>query len=160
MAHPKRIFAFNYTLKGTDGSILDASEENDPLAFLEGAGQIIPGLESALLFMQEGDKKTVHLKPEEAYGMPSEKMLMQVPVAELAHIPDLKVGSFLRLDLAEQTKVVRVSAMNAENITLDGNHPLAGQELIFEVEMVLIRDATPEELTHGHAHGLHGHAHH
>ncbi len=156
----RRVFAFNYVLKGTDGAVIDASEANQPLPFLEGAGQIIPALEAEIKDLKEGDKKTVNINAAEAYGLPEEKMKMDVPKAELAHIPDLKIGSFLQLDLGEQTKVVRVTQMTDETVTLDGNHPLAGQDLIFNIEMVLVRDATLEELTHGHAHGLHGHAHH
>lgn len=160
MTTKKRVFAFNYVLKNTAGDVLDASEQNDPLAFLEGAGQIIPALESVLVLLQEGDKRTVNLSAEEGYGLPSEKMIMQVPAQELSHIPDLKVDSYLRLDLGEQTKVVRVTQVTPEFVTLDGNHPLAGQPLIFDVEIIKIRDATSEEMTHGHAHGLHGHGHH
>jgi FKBP-type peptidyl-prolyl cis-trans isomerase SlyD len=156
----RRVFAINYVLKGTDGAVIDASEANQPLPFLEGAGQIIPALEEQIKGLKEGDKKTVQLKAADAYGLPEDKMKMDVLKAELNHIPDLKVGSYLRLDLSGEAKVVRVTAMTDESVTLDGNHPLAGQDLVFSIEMVLVRDATLEELTHGHAHGLHGHSHH
>jgi FKBP-type peptidyl-prolyl cis-trans isomerase SlyD len=86
-------------------------------------------------------------------------MLMNVPRAELSHLPDFKVGSFLSLALGEQTKVVKISQIDSETVTLDGNHPLAGQDLRFEVEMISVRQATEEELAHGHAHGIHGHGH-
>lgn len=155
----RRVFAFHYILKGADGTILDASEENQPLPFLEGASQIIPGLEAAILDLNEGDKKIVSLLANDAYGPFEEKMLMNVPRAELKHLPDLKVGSFLSLALGEQTKVVKVSQIDEEKVTLDGNHPLAGQDLLFEVEMASVRNATEEELAHGHAHGIHGHSH-
>lgn len=156
----RRVFAINYTLKGSDGTILDASELGQPLPFLEGAGQIIPALETEIKNLTQGQKKTVNLMAKDAYGLPEEKMKMDVPKADLAHIQDLKVGTFLQLDLGEQTKVVRVTRMDEATITLDGNHPLAGQDLTFEIEMVQVRDATQEELAHGHAHGLHGHGHH
>ena len=156
----RRVFAIQYTLKSKDGELIDSSEKDQPLTFLEGAGQIIPALEDQIKDLLEGQKKNVKLAAEEAYGMPEEKMKMDVAKKELAHIPDLKVGGYLRLDLGEQTKVVRITQMNDETVTLDGNHPLAGQALEFDVEMVLVRDATSEELAHGHAHGLHGHSHH
>ena len=156
----RRVFAINYILKGPDGTVLDASEESQPLPFLEGSGQIIPALEAAIKDLSEGDKKTVRLAAENAYGLPEDKMVMEVPTEELKHMPDLKVGGYLRLDLGEQNKVVRVTKMTPEKVTLDGNHPLAGQDLHFEIEMVTVREATEEELSHGHAHGLHGHSHH
>lgn len=155
----RRVFAFHYVLTGVDGTILDASEENQPLPFLEGASQIIPALEAEILDLAEGDKKTVSLSAINAYGPFEEKMLMSVPRAELSHLPDLKVGSFLSLALGEQTKVVKISQIDSETVTLDGNHPLAGQDLRFEVEMISVRQATEEELAHGHAHGIHGHGH-
>lgn len=156
----KRVFAFNYVLKSTNGDVLDASEKNQPLPFLEGASQILPALEKEILKMSEGDKKVVKLAPEEAYGAQSEKMVMEVEKKELAHLPDLKIGTFLQLDLQSQTKVVRVSKMSDTHVTLDGNHPLAGQALEFDIELALVRPATQTELDHGHPHGLHGHSHH
>lgn len=156
----KRVFAFNYVLKSTNGDVLDASEKNQPLPFLEGASQILPALEKEILTMAEGDKKHVTLTAEQAYGPQSDKMVMDVEKQELAHIPDLNIGTFLQLDLQNQTKVVRVSKISDTHVTLDGNHPLAGQALEFDVELVLVRPATANELAHGHAHGLHGHSHH
>lgn len=156
----RRVFAIQYTLKSNSGELIDASEKDQPLTFLEGAGQIIPALEAQIKDLLEGQKKNVKLPADQAYGMPEEKMKMDVDKKELAHIPDLKVGGYLRLDLGEQSKVVRVTQMNDTTVTLDGNHPLAGQDLEFDIEMVLVREATTEELAHGHAHGLHGHSHH
>ena len=156
----RRVFAIQYTLKSTAGELIDASEKDQPLTFLEGAGQIIPALEAEIKDLTEGQKKNVKLQASEAYGMPEEKMKMDVPRKELSHIPDLNVGSYLKLDLGEQTKVVRVTQITDEAVTLDGNHPLAGQALEFDIEMILVREATNEELAHGHAHGLHGHSHH
>lgn len=155
----RRVLAFNYTLKDNAGQVLDASEANEPLAFLEGAGQIIPKLEEQLSEMKAGDKKTVKLAAKDAYGLPEEKMKMEVPSKDLAHLK-IELGSFLQLNLGEQTKVVRVTKITDDTVTLDGNHPLAGVDLTFDVEMVAARDATAEEMQHGHAHGAHGHGHH
>lgn len=156
----RRVLAFNYVLKGPGGNILDASEKGQPLPFLEGAGQIIPKLEEEIKGLNEGDKKNVKLAAKDAYGEVRENMFMEVPKEELAHLPQLEVGAHLRLELGEGAHIVRVSKISDTHVTLDGNHPLAGQDLEFDVEMVLIREATTEEVLHGHPHGLHGHTGH
>jgi FKBP-type peptidyl-prolyl cis-trans isomerase SlyD len=154
-----RVIAFNYVLKNSQGELLDASEPNQPMPFLEGKQQIIPGLEAELSKLTEGDKKQVTLAAKDAYGEFRQDMIMEVPKEELAHIK-LEMGAHLQLQLDKQVRVVKVTKMGDTHITLDGNHPLAGVDLTFDVEVVLIREATAEELQHGHAHGLHGHAHH
>lgn len=156
---PARVIAFNYVLKNDKGETLDASEANQPLPFLEGRQQIIPALERVIALMNEGDKKQVKLTAEEAYGDFRQDMIMEVPKEELAHLK-IDVGSQLQLQLEKQMKVVTVKKITDTMVTLDGNHPLAGVPLTFDVEVMLVRPATQDELTHGHAHGLHGHAHH
>lgn len=155
-----KVIAFSYTLRSANGEVLDVSDENNPLPFLEGAGQIIPALEKQILLLSEGDKRKIVLSTEEAYGPQKENLVMDVDRSEFAHIPDLEVGSYLQLDLKDQIKVVRVIKMTPEKITLDGNHPLAGQSLEFDIEVVLVREATPAEISHKHAHGLHGNMSH
>lgn len=154
-----RVIAFNYVLKNSQGDVLDASDPSQPMPFMEGKHQIIPGLEQVVVKMNEGDKQNVKLAAKDAYGEFRKDMIMEVPKEELAHIK-LEMGSHLQLQLDKQTKVVKVTNIGETHITLDGNHPLAGVDLVFDVEIVLIRQATTEELQHGHAHGLHGHAHH
>ncbi|MEN0057602.1 MAG: peptidylprolyl isomerase [Bdellovibrio sp.] len=156
----RRVLAFNYVLKGSDGNILDASERNQPLPFLEGAGQILPKLEEEIKDLKEGDKKNVKLSALDAYGEVKDNMFMDVPKEELAHLPDLTVGSHLRLELGQGAHIVRITKITDTHVTLDGNHPLAGQPLEFDIEMVLVREATTEEVLHGHPHGLHGNAGH
>lgn len=153
----RRVISFNYTLKDTKGQILDQSS-NGPLAFLEGAGQIIPALEDEISTLKVGDKKNVKLAAADAYGMPDAKMVMDVPAQELAHLK-IEVGGFLQLQLTDQVKVVRVANITDKTVTLDGNHPLAGQDLVFDVEITGSRVASSEELAHGHAHGEGGHHH-
>lgn len=153
----RKVISFNYTLKDAEGEVLDASH-GGPMAFLEGAQQIIPALEEQLKGMLIGQKKNVKLGAADAYGLVEPKMIMDVPKTEVEHLK-IEVGSFLQLQLPDSVKVVRVMKITAENVTLDGNHPLAGQDLEFDVEMVDLRDATDEELTHGHAHGTGGHHH-
>jgi FKBP-type peptidyl-prolyl cis-trans isomerase SlyD len=155
----RRVLAFNYVLKGADGATLDASEAGEPLAFLEGSGQILPKLETEIKDMKAGEKKTVKLAAAEAYGIPDPKMRMDVPKEELSHLK-LELGAYLQLNLGEETKVVRVAEISDSKVILDGNHPLAGTDLTFEIEMAAVREATAEELQHGHAHGAHGHGHH
>lgn len=152
----RRVLAFNYVLKGPEGNVLDASEQGQPLPFLEGAGQILPKLEEELIGLNEGDKRNVKLAAADAYGEVRDNMFMEVPKEELAHLPQLEVGAHLRLELSGGAHIVRVAKMTDTHVTLDGNHPLAGQPLEFDIEMVLIRPATQEELSHGHPHGLHG----
>lgn len=156
---PTRVIAFNYTLKNDKGEILDASEPNQPMPFLEGRQQIIPALERVISLMSEGDKRQIILTAEESYGEFRQDMIMEVPKEELAHIK-AEVGAHLQLQLENQNKVVKITKISDTHLTLDGNHPLAGVPLTFDIEIMLVRPATKEELQHGHAHGLHGHAHH
>ncbi|MBY0451776.1 MAG: peptidylprolyl isomerase [Bdellovibrionaceae bacterium] len=154
-----RVIAFNYVLKNKAGETIDASEPNQPMPFMEGQQQIIPALERVLALMSEGDKKHVDLEAKEAYGEFRQDMVMEVPKAELAHL-NVEVGAHLQLQLEKQVRVVKVTQITDETVTLDGNHPLAGVDLAFDIEVVLVRNATAEEVRHGHAHGLHGTAHH
>lgn len=154
-----RVIAFNYVLKNNHGELLDASEPNQPMPFLEGQQQIIPALEAIIVKMSEGEKKRVDLSAKDAYGEFREEMLLDVPKEELAHLK-IEVGSHLQLQLGEDLRMVRVAKITDEHVTLDGNHPLAGVDLVFDIEVMLIRQATEEELKHGHAHGLHGGSHH
>ena len=154
-----RVIAFNYVLKNAQGDLLDKSDPSQPMPFMEGRQQILPALEAVMVKMSEGDKQNVSLAAKDAYGEFKAEMITEVPKEELAHIK-LELGSHLQLQLEKQVKVVKVAKIGDTHITLDGNHPLAGVDLNFDVEIVLIRQATDEEMQHGHAHGLHGHAHH
>jgi len=155
----QRVIAFNYVLKNTKGDLIDASEPNQPLPFMEGRKQIIPALEDVLVKMSEGDKMKVSILAKDAYGEFRQDMIMEVPKEELAHI-QIEIGSHLQLQLGQGVKIVKVSKISDSHVTLDGNHPLAGTDLEFDVEVVLVREATVDEVLHGHAHGLHGDAHH
>lgn len=160
MSSTPRVIAFNYVLKNTKGDLIDASEPNQPLPFLTGRSQIIPGLEAEIVTLNEGDKKLINVPAAQAYGEIRPDMVMEVPKQELEHLKDLSIGAHLQLQLGEGVKIVTVSKISDTHVTLDGNHPLAGTDLIFDIEVALVRDATPDEVLHGHAHGLHGHANH
>lgn len=154
-----QVIAFNYILKNKQGDLLDKSEPSQPLPFMVGQQQIIPALEAELINMGEGDKKNVSLLAKDAYGDFRQDMIMEVPKEELAHLK-IELGSHLQLQLQNQVRVVRVAKISDSHVTLDGNHPLAGVDLVFDVEVVLVREATAEEIAHGHVHGIHGHSHH
>ena len=132
-----RVIAFNYVLKNTQGDVLDKSETNQPLPFLEGRQQIIPALERVIALLSEGDKKQITLTAEEGYGEFRQDMIMEVPKEELAHIK-LELGAHLQLQLEKQVKVVKVMKISDTHVTLDGNHPLAGVGLVFDIEIVFL----------------------
>ena len=157
--HPK-VVSFNYTLKDAKGVVLESSTDGEePLSYLEGVGQIIPGLETALQGLKKGDKKSVHVKADEAYGEFEQELIVQVPRDQIPK-KDVAVGDRFHADSGQgHTQVVVVTAVDDKTITVDGNHPLAGQDLHFDVEILEVRDATKEELEHGHAHGGDGHHH-
>jgi len=154
----KKVLAFNYVLTDSSGKKLDASDAGEPLSFLTGAGQIIPGLESELLKLKIGDKKKIQVTSKDAYGDRDQNLVQEVPKDRMPN-GDLKVGDMLRTD-HEHFSVVVITKITDSHVTIDGNHPLAGQDLTFDVEVVSERDATLEEISHGHAHGPGGHHHH
>lgn len=154
----KRVFSFNYVLKGTTGDILDASDEGQPLMFVEGAQQIIPGLEKEILLLKAGDSKVIKVPAAEAYGTHDEAMITSVPKSELANIP-LEIDGLLQAQIGQEMRVFKIVEIGTDIVKLDGNHPLAGQDLTFAVDVVEVRDATLDEVLHGHAHGPGGHHH-
>lgn len=155
----QRVLFFHYHLTNTAGQTIDSSRGQDPMPVLEGARQIIPGLEEELFQMQVGEKKTVQVPSGKAYGPVNDKLKIKVPRAKLPQ-GDIKVGSQFHGGDPAHHMVFTVTGIEGDQISLDGNHPLAGQDLTFEVEVTAIREATAEELTHGHAHGGDGHHHH
>jgi FKBP-type peptidyl-prolyl cis-trans isomerase SlyD len=155
---PQRVIAFHYTLTDTTGKQLDSSAGNDPLAFIVGTGAIIPGLETHLKTMKVGDKRKVLVPAKDAYGEVKAADIMEVPLDKMPS-KKIKVGDRFRAGNDGHAPVVRVTKVTATHVTLDANHDLAGQDLTFDVEVTEIRDATPEELSHGHVHGPGGHHH-
>jgi FKBP-type peptidyl-prolyl cis-trans isomerase SlyD len=144
MAAP-RLLTFHYTLRDAGGRVLDTSRGGAPMPFLEGTGQIIEGLEEPLQQMTPGEKRTVVVPPERAYGMREAELVQKVPRANLP-VDDLKVGDQFQTGPDRSAPVVTVMAIEGDEVLLDANHPLAGQELHFEVELVTARAATPAEL--------------
>lgn len=154
----QRVLFFHYVLTNAGGETLDSSREGEPLGVLEGAHQIIPGLETELFQMNTGEKKTVHVPAVQAYGPVSERLKVKVNRAKLP-AGDLQIGTQFRGGPEEHAPVFVVFKIEGEDVYLDGNHPLAGQDLTFAVEIMIIREATAEELEHGHGHGPEGHGH-
>ncbi|MBF0491714.1 MAG: peptidylprolyl isomerase [Deltaproteobacteria bacterium] len=153
----KRVISFHYQLTNNDGEVLDSSKGHSPLAFIEGSQQIIPGLEKELLSLQTGDKKKVLVKAAEAYGERDNKFVISVPRDKFP--PDVVVGDEFQNSEDEHSMPFKVISVNEGYVELDANHPLAGVDLTFDVELIDIRPASQEELTHGHVHGEGGHPH-
>ncbi|MDP6198991.1 MAG: peptidylprolyl isomerase [Porticoccaceae bacterium] len=146
--------SFHYTLTDDDGQQLDSSVGNAPLAYLHGAGNIIPGLENALKGKSVGDNMTVAVSAAEGYGEVQSELIQQVPRDAFQGVDSIEVGMQFEAQTGQGGSVpVTVTAISEDTITVDGNHPLAGKNLNFEVSIEDVRDATPEELELGHIHG-------
>ena len=155
----KHVVTINYTLKDNDDNILDKSDDGS-FCYLHGASNIIPGLEEALSGKSSGDAFSVTIPPEEAYGLHDEAKSQDVPRNMFPPEPEIEPGMQFNAQGPDgQTVVVTVKSVDGDTIVVDGNHPLAGVTLNFEVTVMDIRDATAEELEHGHVHGPGGHQH-
>lgn len=153
------VIGFHYTLKNKLGMVLDSSDGNPPMLFLTGSGQIIPGLEARMADMAVGDKQNIKVPAAEAYGEVDEGMRLTVKTNQFPPDANLKVGDQFRINEEPGAPVFRVTKIDGEDVHIDGNHQLAGDDLFFDVEITEKRDATPDELSHGHAHGPGGHHH-
>lgn len=157
MVTDNKVVALDYTLKDDDGNVLDASK-GDPLHYLHGHQNIVPGLERELTGLKVGDKKQIKVSAEDGYGSYDDKLRFRVPAERFSGRPEVDMMVELR-DRSGQGMVARVAEVGPEGVVLDANHPLAGRNLNFEVEIKEVRDATSDELDHGHAHGPGGHHH-
>ena len=155
-----KVVLMHYTLKNDAGDVIDSSDGGDPLPFLQGHGNIIPGLESALEGSKVGDKLDVSIKPEEAYGERMKDAIQEIPSSALKGVDEVKVGMQLQSqDQDGNAFLVSVTKIEDDKITVDANHPLAGETLHFSVSIESVRKAEAEELSHGHVHSD-GHHHH
>ncbi len=148
-----KVVSFHYTLTLDSGEVADTSRGREPLNFLVGSGQIIPGLETELLGLGAGDKKIVKVQPEDAYGVQDSRLVQTIDRSQIPDSVDLQMGEMLR-GQSEDGSIVegKVVALDDQTVQIDFNHPLADQVLTFDVEIVDVRDASPEELAHGHVH--------
>ena len=155
----KRVVTLAYTLKDNDDNVIDKSDDGS-FCYLHGASNIIPGLENALAGKTSGDELTVSIPPEEAYGVRDDQKIQKVPRDMFPPEQDIEPGMQFHAQSPDgNTLVVTIAKVEEENITVDGNHPLAGVQLNFDVRVMEVREATSEELDHGHVHGPGGHQH-
>jgi len=154
------VVSIHYTLTSDAGEVIDSSSGGDVLVYLQGHGNLIPGLERELEGKQAGDKLKVRIAPEDGYGDKDESLIQEVPRSAFGGVADIEVGMQFQAQSNHGPRTVTITNVAADAVTVDGNHPLAGQYLNFEVEITAVRAATNEELSHGHVHGPGGHHHH
>lgn len=156
----KKVVSIDYTLTDAAGTVIDTSKGGQPLPYLHGSGNIVPGLESALDGKQTGESIKVTVQPDQAYGQRDENLVQDVPRSRFPANADIKPGMQFQANTPDGSRVISVVSADADNVKIDANHPLAGMPLTFDVTVVDVRDATEEELNHGHVHGPGGHHHH
>jgi FKBP-type peptidyl-prolyl cis-trans isomerase SlyD len=154
-----QVVSIRYILRDDAGEVIDRSADGEPLAYLHGHGNLIPGLERELAGKSVGDKLQVKIPPADGYGEHDGALVQRVPRRALKGVANVRVGMRLHAHTAEGPRAVTVTQVSGDMVTLDGNHPLAGKSLNFEVEVTEVRAATAEELSHGHVHGPGGHGH-
>lgn len=155
------VVVMHYAVSDSEGTLIDSSYEDKPMAIIQGSGYLIPGLDDALVDHQAGDKFEVAVACDQAYGERHDDYVQTVPREVLAGVEDLALGTQLRATTDDGEQTVIVIDVQDDVITVDGNHPLSGLDLSFDVEIIEVREATAEELEHGHVHseGGCGHGH-
>ncbi len=151
--------SLNYTLTDDNGEVLDTSEGEEPLTYLHGYGNIVDGLEKALAEKSVGDKLNVTIAPEDAYGTYAETKIQTLPKSSFEGVAEIEPGMQFNMHTDDGHMLITVTAVEGDQVTVDGNHPLAGETLTFDVEVLDIREPTEEELEHGHVHDAGGHHH-
>jgi FKBP-type peptidyl-prolyl cis-trans isomerase SlyD len=159
IAEKNKIVSFHYTLKNADGEEMESSDGKEPMSYLHGANNIIMGLENAMEGHAVGDTFSATIEPEDAYGVRNENNVQRVPLKRLKGVGKISAGQILNLQTKKGPVQVTVLKVGRFNVDVDGNHPLAGVQLTFDVEITDIQEASEEESKHGHAHGPGGHQH-
>lgn len=154
------VVGIDYTLKNEEGQVLDTSAGKEPLLYMHGVGQLIPGLENELAGKTAGDAVNAVIPPADAYGERRAELVQLVPKANFQGGGELKEGIQVQVDAGQGPMVAVVTKIDGETVTLDLNHPLAGVTLYFDVDIKTVREATASEIEHGHAHGADGMADH
>ena len=154
-----RVVTIHYTLKDDAGEVIDSSAGGEPLAYIQGHGNLVSGLERALEGKQDGITLAVTVAPEDGYGKRDAALVQRVPKRSLQGAGDIRKGMQFQARTEDGMRMFTVIAVVGDMVTLDGNHPLADQTLHFDIEVLGVRDATTEELEHGHVHGAGGHHH-
>ena len=153
------VVSIHYTLTGDDGAVIDSSRGREPLAYLHGAGNIVPGLEKKLTGRAPGDKLDVVVAPEEGYGVRHEGLVQTLPRAAFHGVDNIEPGMQFTAQGNRGPLEVTVTKVDGDEVTIDGNHPLAGKALKFHLKVTGVRAASAEEIQHRHVHGEHGHHH-
>jgi len=154
-----KVVLFDYKLTNDNGELIDSSEGREPLAYMHGAGQIVPGLEKQLEGKSTGDNVQTAVQPQEGYGERDETLVGIIPMTQFQGVEKVEPGMQFRASTPQGAQIITVQKVEEENVTVDANHPLAGETLNFDVTIREVREATEEELNHGHAHGPGGHEH-
>ena len=155
-----KVVTIQYTLKDENGSVLDSTEEGSPFLYIQGHQNIIPGLENELEGKDKGSTFNVSIPPKDGYGETNPNLVQEIPKDQFPEPNEIQEGMQFQADTPEGPMILTVLEVLESAIKVDGNHPLAGKHLHFEVKVMEIRDATPEEISHGHVHGPGGEAHH
>ena len=153
------VVAIDYTLTDKNGEIMDSSKGGEPLSYIHGNGNLIPGLEKELEGKEPGDSFKVSISPEEGYGVRDEKHVQVLSRDAFKEVESLEVGMQFQVRHEEGNQIITIIDIDGDKVTIDGNHPLAGETLNFDITVVSTRKATKEELEHGHVHGEGGHHH-
>ncbi len=149
----KKVVSFHYTLTNQEGDQLESSRDSEPMSYLHGANNIIPGLEKAMVGKSSGDAFQVTVEPAEAYGERKDANIQRISAKHFKKPKRLVPGQIVGLQTQQGPIQVTVVKVGRFNVDVDANHPLAGQALTFDVEVMDVRDASDEETTHGHVHG-------
>ncbi len=149
----KKAASIHYTLKNKDGELLDTSEGKPPLSYIQGIGNLIPGMEKGLEGKSTGDKLSLVIAPEDAYGKRDDQFITTIPMTNFPEKENVKPGAQFIAKSDQGSRTATIVKVEDDNVTVDFNHPLAGVELHFDVEVLEVRNATEEELSHGHIHG-------
>ncbi|MCP5326120.1 MAG: peptidylprolyl isomerase [Oceanospirillaceae bacterium] len=153
------VVQFHYTLKDEDGTLIETSSGRDPMAYLHGHNNIIPGLEAAMEGKNAGDTFSATVTPDQAYGERRADALQRIPVKHLQGAKKWKAGMVAHVQTEQGARQVMIVKVGKFMVDVDTNHPLAGRTLVFDIIIDAVRDATEEEVAHGHAHGVGGHHH-
>jgi FKBP-type peptidyl-prolyl cis-trans isomerase SlyD len=154
-----KVVTFHYVLRDQESELIESSEGKDPVTYMHGHNNIVPGLETQMAGKQSGDKFSATVLPEDAYGLRDPNAVQRVPIKHLQSKGKIVPGQMVAVNTRDGARHALVVKVGHFNVDLDLNHPLAGKTLVFEIEIVDVRAATEEELAHGHAHGPGGHGH-
>jgi len=154
-----KVVSMHYTLRDQQGTVVDQSQDDGPLSFIQGIGNIIPGLERQMEGKTTGDKFKATITPDDGYGEVRKELIGMVPRNQFENANELEVGMVFEVSNEQGHQLARIIELTADSVKLDANHPMAGQTLFFEIEIINVREAHPTELAHGHVHQGGGHHH-